>query len=287
MVKKTYTVHTRLNTKQIAALAKNKNVSHCSDIECDENNHLVQIDVPTLKARNKLQNMSKKGKGIRLNPNEMLDIRVHKGNGFFDSIRRVFSRAGDTIKNIVTNPVTKDIVKTITPIASQMAANAIKGGVTAYTGNPMAGEVAGNLANTGINAGSNAYTGSGMKKKGKGFFKGLKRIADSGITKAIVKEIAPTATNILANSVSNATGSNTAGNVVGALSGAAANQYTGSGMCKKGKGIVGYPKYGNGLEHIDNYAVTIGAQPERKNLNQFQDAQERMKYIRSFRKANM
>jgi hypothetical protein len=130
----------------------------------NEGNEVAELHFTAKKHLNKFHRNLAKGKGIRIQPHELHDIKIQNGSGFFDSIRNAFNRVGDVAKKVFNSPVTKGIVKTVAPIATKMAGDAIKSGVTAYTGNPALGEVAGTLGQKGLQAGSDAYTGSGVKR---------------------------------------------------------------------------------------------------------------------------
>jgi hypothetical protein len=106
----------------------------------------------------------------------------------------------DTLKSVANSKITKGIVKAVAPV--------IVGAVASRTG-PMGASLA--------NAGLNAYAGSG-------FLDIVKGVANSKITKGLVKTLAP----VVANQIQQRTGSNLAGSPTsGAL-----NAYSGSGANK-------------------------------------------------------
>lgn len=162
--KKTHVTYTRLSDKHLNNFLGNKSFTVKPSDHNNEHNHVVELHYNAKKHMNKLHRNLAKGSGTRILPHELHDIKIENGKGFFDSIRNAFNRVGDVAKKVFNSPVTKQIVKTVAPIATKMASDAIKSGVTAYTGNPALGEVAGNLGQQGLQTGTNAYTGSGIKR---------------------------------------------------------------------------------------------------------------------------
>ncbi len=163
MAKKRHVTYTRLTGKHKKHYLDDKSFTIKPSEHNDEGNEIAELEFTAKKHMNKFHRNLKNGKGTRISPHELVDIKLHDGKGFFDSIKRGFQSAGDAIKSVVNNPTTKSIVKTITPIASNLAGNAVKQAVTNYTGNEQMGDLAGNLTTKGVTAGSNAYTGSGVK----------------------------------------------------------------------------------------------------------------------------
>ena len=178
MAKKRHVTYTRLTGKHKKQYINDKSITIKPSEHNDEGNEIAEVEFTAKKHMNKFHRNLKNGKGTRINPHELVDIKLHDGNGFFDSIKRGFQSAGDVIKNVVNDPRTKDVVKAITPIVSNVAGKVVQNGVTRLTGNDDAGNLAGNLTTKGVVAGSNAYTGSGIKRvKGKGFFSKLGKVA--------------------------------------------------------------------------------------------------------------
>jgi len=89
------------------------------------------------------------GKKTLLGPQHLDDVLIHKGNGFWDSIKRIAS-----------NPITKTIVSTLAPVAIDMGKKALTAGLTKMTGNNQLADTisdaAGNLASKGVSQ----YTGA-------------------------------------------------------------------------------------------------------------------------------
>ena len=107
----------------------------------------MKLEFKTKKEKNKLSRNLSQNKGTRIKLDDMDDLKVHTGDGYFDSIRSVFN-----------SPVTKSIARVAAPFAGDV--------VRGLTGSNLAG----NLANAGLNA----YAGSGLqKKKGDGFLDNL------------------------------------------------------------------------------------------------------------------
>jgi len=258
---KNYSTRTKLTAKQVNAYLNGKTFTHKPDIHNNDDNEEYEIIFPDLKRLNKVRNMNIKNKGTRLKPEDILDIKVHHGNGFWDSIRRGFSDFGNKVKDVVNNPITKSIVKTIAPIATQMAGNALKQGVTAYTGNPALGEVAGDLGQQGLQAGSNAYTGGKLKRG---------------------KQVASAIAEYNFSKKQGGSCKKQGGSVIGI-----SKQQLGFANPKPvGAGITGYQR-GSGLSQIENHNMMIGLEPNREPSSDagLVDRKAKMALVRSYRKA--
>ena len=106
----------------------------------------------------------------------------------------------DSIKKITSNPIAKSIVKSVAPIAANLAAQQVKN----FTGS----DAASNITKSLINEGSKEMTGKGFN---------FNNIMKSKITKGIVKSVAPIAANLAAQQVKNFTGSDAASNITKSL----------------------------------------------------------------------
>ena len=137
-------------------------------IHNNDSHHDVLLDFKTKKHKNQLSNNLRKNKGTRIHINNLDDIKVHDGNGFFESIKSFFN-----------NPMIKKIAKTAAPYAGQLA--------SVITKSPLAGQI--------VNSGLNAYAGSGIfdelrnvATKGYNF---VKRVAAHPTTKKLIQKATP------------------------------------------------------------------------------------------------
>jgi hypothetical protein len=143
MPKKSHVGYTRLSKKHIDNYLKGKSFTVKPSDHDDETNTVVKLHYKAKKNLSKLDRNLKSKKGTRIDPEDVDDIEVHTGNGFFDSLKKV-----------VSSPIMKDVVKAATPAISNIVGNQ----VAAMTGSQTAGDVTKSL----INSGSNAYSGSGF-----------------------------------------------------------------------------------------------------------------------------
>lgn len=207
-------VQSKLSTAHLKKLIKGGTVTLTPSIHNNESNHDVQLVFKTKKHKNQLSSNLRKNKGTRIHINNLDDIKVHNGNGFFDSIKSFFS-----------SPITKSIAKVAAPFAGQLA--------TGMTGSPLAGNL--------VNAGLNAYAGSGIfddlrNAANRGYNFG-KRIAAHPTTKRLVKQATP----FLKDFVNRKTGSDFAADIAHQ----GLDAYTGSGIRRiaRGTGIDGPNQY--------------------------------------------
>jgi hypothetical protein len=177
----------RLTDKHLKNYAEGKSITIKPSEYDNEDNHLAELHFTAKKHMNKFHRNLEHGKGTRISPSELHDIKLHDGKGFFDSIKRGFQSAGNAIKNTaqdvghkivdtVNDDRTKKFVKTVAPTLTKTTGALVGLGtgtaVTALSGNPALGAIAGNavggLTTVGLQAGADKYTGSGIKMvKGK------------------------------------------------------------------------------------------------------------------------
>ena len=143
MPKNTHVGYTRVSKKQLDNYLKGKSFTVKPSDHEDESNTVVKLHYKAKKNLSKLDRNLKSKKGTRIHPEDVDDIEVHTGNGFFDSLKKV-----------VSNPIVKDVVKAVTPTVANIVGNQ----VASMTGSQTAGDVTKSL----VNSGSNAYSGSGF-----------------------------------------------------------------------------------------------------------------------------
>lgn len=90
----------------------------------------------------KLLTAYKKGKGMKLllHPHE-LHHTIHHGMGFFDSAKKLYQKAGETVSKALNNPVINKVAQQ----AVRYGADALGTAVGAYFGNPEAGHMVGDM----------------------------------------------------------------------------------------------------------------------------------------------
>ena len=156
MPKSDNVITVRLNETQMKKYHEGKVFTlKASDINNLEN-HEVRLHFNSKKILSRLVKNFNKNTGTRINPNDLVDIKVKTGNGMFDSL-----------KGVMNSKLTKGIVKAVAPQVANIAANQIKN----ITGSDMAG----NLTKTLINEGSKEAFGNGMYK-----LHGVKRVSKKG-----------------------------------------------------------------------------------------------------------
>jgi hypothetical protein len=141
-------------------------------------------------------------KGTRITPDDLHDLQVHDGSGFFDSV-----------KSIMNNKITKGIVKAAAPEIGNIVGNQIS--------NLTGSQLAGNMTKSLIKEGAKEATGQGFN---------FKSIMNNKISKGIIKAAAPEIGNIVGNQISNLTGSQLAGNMTKSLIKEGAKEATGQGI---------------------------------------------------------
>ena len=158
--------YTRLTDKHIENYLKNRSFTIKPSDHHDESNHVIKLHYKTKKNLSKLnRNLNSNIKGTRITPDDLHDMQIHDGNGFFDSI-----------KKIASNPIAKSVIKAAIPIASNFAGQQVKN----FTGSDAASNITKSLINEsskeltsgqGIkyirSGGSFAALGSGAKIKSK------------------------------------------------------------------------------------------------------------------------
>jgi hypothetical protein len=241
--------YTRLDKKHLNNLMNGKTVTITKQIH-EGGSMVSELTFKTKKKLNQFHRNIEKGKGTRIKPEELDNVRIMNGQGIFDSIAHAFS-----------NPIVKSIAKVGAPIAGNLVKDA--------TGS----QALGNLTNAGLNA-----VGSGIKKgkKGGSFFNTIKAIASNPVTKAIVKASAPA----IGTAVQGATGSNTLGNIASGT----ANAYGGSGV--KARKVNGkrsrVPTKTSGSGLNSNEFIGIGGTNTAGQFNN-PNMHEKMAHLRSLR----
>ena len=147
MPKKEHVGYTRLSKKQLDNYTKGKSFTVKPVDHENEDNTVVKLHFKSKKNLSKLNKNLSMGKGVRVNPHELDDMGVHTGNGIFDSL-----------KKITSNPIAKTVLKSVAPIAANLAAQQVKN----FTGS----DAASNITKSLINEGSKEMTsGSGFRSK--------------------------------------------------------------------------------------------------------------------------
>ena len=251
MPKKEHVGYTRLSKKQLDNYVKGKSFTVKPVDHDDESNTVVKLHFKAKKNLSKLNKNLSMGKGVRVNPHELDDMGVHTGNGIFDSL-----------KKITSNPIAKTVLKSVGPIAANLAAQQIK----AYTGS----DALANASKSLLKDGSNELT------SGSGF--NFNDILKSKITKGIVKSVGPIASNLISQQIKAYTGSDTLADVSKNLMNESAKEMTGNGFRSKRGGS--FAPLSGGSINANQY---VGIGP---NVPSFSNPSERMAYVRSHRKSN-
>ena len=187
--------YSRVSNTHLKNIMKGKSFTIKPSDHENENNTMVEMEFNARKHLNRFHKNLEAGKGVRISPEHLKDIKVHNGNGFFDSIRNAFnpSNISHTLQDIANNPITKGIVKTIAPMAIKAGSQVLGTAVTNATGNPTIGNAVGNFAGNTAQSGVNSYTGSG-------FFDNIRSVASNNVVKGIMKASAPYVGSTLAAS---------------------------------------------------------------------------------------
>lgn len=138
-----------------------------------EGEHVVTIFFNNDKTLKRFKKNLSSGKSVRINSDEASIYHHESGGSIWGRIGHFFNNAGNTIKSgfqkiapvarqVVNSPITKSIVKGVTPVLSTAVNGLVTGAVGAE--NPALGAVAGNLAGQATTAGLNKYTGSGIRR---------------------------------------------------------------------------------------------------------------------------
>ena len=262
--------YTRLTDKHIENYLKNRSFT-IKPSDHDHADHIIKLHYKTKKNLSKLNRNLNSQKGTRITPDDLHDLQVHDGNGFFDSI-----------KKITSNPIAKTVLKSVTPVAANLISSQVKN----FTGSDSLANVSKKL----INDGSKELT------SGKGF--NFNNIMKSKITKGIVKSVAPVAANLISSQVKNFTGSDSLANVSKNLINEGSKELTsgqgikyirsggsfaalGSGAKIKSKSG-GNVKLNSAVENQQFLGIGHNA-PDFSNPNPHI---QRMQHVRSFRKSN-
>ena len=240
-------LHLRVTKKHLNMLKKKKNFNMSKKEHDDTSNHLVELHYDHLKDSKKVHNALMKGKGVRICPMHMTDCVYNGGS--------LWSKISHGISTVASNPITKAVA----PIL-------VNAGTTYATDNPQAGLLAGQVTNAALNANS---SGSGLRRKiGKGILDTVKKVITDKTTKNIVNKLAPTISKVVADK----TGSQLAGDVTNV----GLNAYSGSGMKKRGRGVI--------TSNIDKFFHTGGdIGLGGNNMTVSNNVSQKMAYVRSFR----
>ena len=247
-------VQSKLSTAHLKKLIKGGTVTLTPSIHNNESNHDVQLVFKTKKHKNQLSNNLRKNKGTRIHIDNLDDIKVHNGNGIFDSIKIFFN-----------NPMTKSIARMAAPYAGQITSG--------LTGSPIAGRL--------VNSGLNAYAGSGifdeLRKVATKGYNFAKQIVAHPNTKKLIQKAAPYITDF----VHKKTGSNFATEVAHK----GLNHYITSGIANEapeieqtGSGIRRIAR-GQGISSPNQYVGLGGTTGARSSNNPNMHA--RMAMVRS------
>jgi len=145
----------RLNETQMKKYHEGKVFTlKASDINNLEN-HEVRLHFNAKKHLTRLVNNFNKNTGTRINPNDLIDVKVKTGNGMFDSLKKVMS-----------NPIAQSVLKATMPIATNLVGQQVKN----LTGSDALAGVSKNL----MTEGGKEITGSGYK------LHGVKRVSKKG-----------------------------------------------------------------------------------------------------------
>lgn len=83
-----------------------------------------------------------KGKGMKLQMHpEEIHHTIHHGQGFFDSAKKLYKKAGETLSKALSNPTINKVAQQ----ATRYGADALGTAVGAYFGNPEAGHMVGEM----------------------------------------------------------------------------------------------------------------------------------------------
>jgi len=248
-------LHLRVTKKHLNMLKKKKNFNMSKKEHDDTSNHLVELHYDHLKDSKKVHNALMKGKGVRICPMHMTDCVYNGGS--------LWSKISHGISTVASNPITKAVA----PIL-------VNAGTTYATDNPQAGLLAGQVTNAALNP-NQASSGSGLKRRGrktgKGILDTVKKAVTDKTTKNIVNKLAPTISKIVADK----TGSQLAGDVTNV----GLNAYSGSGMKRRGKGVItsninNFLHHGMGIDQIG-----LGG----KHISVSNNVAQKMAFVRSFR----
>ena len=260
--------YTRLTDKHIENYLKNRSFT-IKPSDHDHADHIIKLHYKTKKNLSKLNRNLNGKKGTRITPDDLHDMQIHDGSGFFDSI-----------KKIASNPIAKTIVKSVTPIASNLISQQVKN----ITGSDALSNVSKNL----INDGSKEMIGKGFN---------FNNIMKSKITKGIIKSVAPVASNLISQQVKNLTGSDSLANVSKNLINEGSKELT------SGQGIK-YIRSGGSFAALGSGAKIKSKSGGNVKLNSLDSQQflgighnnpdfsnpnphiQRMQHVRSFRKSN-
>ena len=124
--------YTRLTDKHIENYLKNRSFTIKPSDHHDELNHVIKLHYKTKKNLSKLNSNLNSMKGTRITPHDLHDLQIHDGSGFFDSI-----------KKIASNPIAKTVIKSVAPIAANLAAQQVKN----FTGSDAASNITKSLIN--------------------------------------------------------------------------------------------------------------------------------------------
>jgi hypothetical protein len=180
----THVAHSRLTETHMKKYLKDIPFTLSPSEHHDEDNSIVQLHFNAKKHLTRFNRQIGKDKGFRVQPSHLDDIKVHDGNGLFDSIKRGFESIGNKVKDTFS-PVTKGVeaVKNTFTVknlkdAAKVAIPGVVGGVTSFgvgaattaaSENPLLGAAVGGLAGAAASKatsnGLNRALGDGIKPK--------------------------------------------------------------------------------------------------------------------------
>ena len=206
MPKSDNVITVRLNEKQMKAYHNDKTFTLKPSDITDLSNHEIRLHFNAKKHINRLTKNFNKGSGTRISPNDLIDVKVKMGNGMFDSLKKVMS-----------NPITQSVLKAAMPIATNLVGQQVK--------NLTGSDALSNASKSLLKDGTNELT------SGSGF--NFNDIMKSKITKSIVKAALPIASNLVGQQVKNLTGSDALAGVSKSLLNEGGKELTsGSGVYK-------------------------------------------------------
>lgn len=163
-----YKAYVKMSPKKYRALDKGKTIT--VNTKTNEDDPEIELEFNTRKGVNKVHRNLAKGSGVRIKKSDLKGMRVVGGN-VGRKIKRAFTKAGDKLKEgafavdrgIKSSPVSKAIVGAVAP---EIAGLALQYGTTALTGSPELGKIASVGAKAGVKAGLKSE-GYGLRKLNK------------------------------------------------------------------------------------------------------------------------
>ena len=126
MPKKLHIAHVRLTKKNLDNFMKSKSFTVTPSAQEDEDNTVVKLIFKAKRYLTRLNKNLSMGKGTRIQPDDLIDMEIHSGDGLFDSL-----------KGVMSSKLTKGIVKAVAP----QVANIVGNQVQSLTGSNLAGNM--------------------------------------------------------------------------------------------------------------------------------------------------